>query len=92
MRRSVQAVIAVADPMREGCPARLPSPKKSPTFNMPRVSAEADASAFVSEIAGLLVKELPPAGLAAGRVYVGRDPLAYPFPLNPQCALRLRSG
>jgi hypothetical protein len=32
MRRSLQAVIAIADPIRKGCPARIPSPKKSPAL------------------------------------------------------------
>src|ERR1022692_2326538 len=31
---SSQSVIAIADPMRRGCPARPPSPQKSPGFSM----------------------------------------------------------
>jgi hypothetical protein len=34
-----QSVIAVAEHRRIGCPARQPSPKKSPSFGMPMVAS-----------------------------------------------------
>src|SRR5579872_4112314 len=39
IRRMAQSVIAVAEPMRSGWPAREPSPKKFPSFSIPIVAS-----------------------------------------------------
>ena len=67
MRRSSQSVIAVPDPMRQGCLAKPRSPKNSSLLNMPRVASLPPGQMYLaspltvaaSAVAGYIVEYEP---------------------------------